>query len=82
MSVQVKNILKSIENMTERYYKPVWEKCDRQEAFRLCNRIRDYIELIEYPYSKFDEGFQYRVIFAEDFREAKKEFANLVFGWW
>lgn len=76
------HILLSIKNMTGRYYRPIWEECDRKAAFELCNRIRKHTKVPEYSRQKFDEGFQYRTIFHEDYKEAKDEFVNLVFGWW
>jgi hypothetical protein len=76
------NVLRSIRNMTGRYYKPIWEDSDRQAAFELCNRIRKHNKVPEYSKSKFDEGWQYRTIFHENYKAAKDEFVNLVFGWW
>lgn len=76
------HVIRSIKNMTGRYYQPVCEHSDRTAAFVLCNRIRRHIGVPEYPRSKFDEGCQYRTIFHEDYKEAKEEFLNLVFGWW
>ncbi len=81
------NILRSIKNMTGRYYLPIWDNTEhygeaKRQAFELCNRIRKHIGVPEYSWHKFDEGFQYRTIFHDDFNEAKDEFLNLVFGWW
>jgi len=76
------HIIRSIKNMIGRYYRSVWEECDRDMAFELCNRIRRHIGVPEYSRRKFEEGYQYRTIFHEDFKEAKEEFLNLVFGWW
>lgn len=76
------HIILSIKNMVGRYYRPIWEAPDRTAAFELCNKIRRHIGVPAYPRAKFDEGFQYRNIFHEDYKEAKEEFVNLVFGWW
>jgi hypothetical protein len=51
------HILLSIKNMTGRYYRPIWEECDRKAAFELCNRIRKHTKVPEYSRQKFDEGF-------------------------
>lgn len=76
------HILRSMINLIERSYRPIWEESDKTEAFRLCNEIRVKVGVPEYSRHKFDEGFQYRTIFHADFKEAKNEFLNLVFGWW
>jgi len=70
----------------------------RKAAFELCNQIRkecdelgpqryykntgNRISIDPYTEQKFDHGFQYRTIFHEDWKVAKDEFINLVFGWW
>jgi len=76
------NIIGSIKKMTGRYYRPIWEDCDRKAAFELCNKIRRHIGVPEYTWLKFDKGYQYRTIFHEDYKAAKEEFLNLVFGCW
>lgn len=76
------DILQRIENLTTRHFRPIWEDCDRQAAFKLCNYTRKRVGVPEYSEEKFDEGFRYRTIFHEDYKEAKEEFINLVFGWW
>ena len=76
------DILERINNLVNRHYRPVWDSSNRSEAFRLCNYIRAKTGVPEYRESKFDEGFQYRIIFHEDYKVAKDEFVNLVFGWW
>lgn len=76
------DILTRISNLITHSFKPIWEDADREAAFELCNRIRQKIEVPEYSRQKFDEGWQYRNIFIEDYKAAKEEMLNLVFGWW
>lgn len=65
-----------------RRFKPLWRDHNYNGAFYLCNAIRREDDVPEYSLAKFEEGYQYRVIFHEDWKEAKSEFINLVFGWW
>jgi hypothetical protein len=71
-----------------RRFKPIWRLADdeyaeaRERAFRLCNQIRRGMEVPEYNKKKFDEGWQYRTIFHDNYVQARIEFINLVFGWW
>lgn len=76
------NILQRIDNLVERHFRPVWKASDREAAFELCNRIRAKVGLPPHTQQKFDEGWQWRTIFDEDYTYAKDEFVNLVFGWW
>ena len=39
------HILLSIKNMTGRYYRPIWEECDRKATFALCNHIRKHTKV-------------------------------------
>lgn len=79
---------KKINSMINYNFKRVWKLADEsladayKESYRLCNRIRKAIGLPEYDMDTFDEGYMHRVIFADDYKAAKDEFANLVVGWW
>ena len=76
------NILRTINTLTSRHFKPVWRMDDRYEAYRVCNLIRVKTGCLAYNWATFDEGYSYRNIFAEKWPVAKDEFVNLVFGWW
>lgn len=65
-----------------RRFKPLWRAKDYNGAYILCNKIRRETEVPEYNPVKFNEGFQYRTIFHENWKVAKDEFINVVFGWW
>lgn len=69
-------------NKRARRFKPIWRFHDFDGAFELCNLIRTQTGVPEYTRQKFIEGSQYRIIFHEDWKIAKDEFVNLVFGWW
>ena len=65
-----------------RKFKPIWRNCCYKDAFFLCNKIRKEIDVPEYSQSTFEEGYGYRNIFCPDWKIAKDEFINVVFGWW
>ena len=69
-------------NKRARRFKPIWREVNYKEAFDLCNAIRIETGVPEYSRGKFTSGSQYRIIFHEDWKIAKDEFVNLVFGWW
>lgn len=77
-------MLRKMQNLISRHYRPIWEACDREAAFELCNYIRRHhdIDLPPYDAKKLEEGWQWRTIFAEDWDTAKEELLNFVFGWW
>jgi len=60
----------------------VWEDCDRELAFSLCNEIREKLDVPPYPQAVLNDGWHYCDIFAEDREYAMDEFVGLVFGWW
>jgi hypothetical protein len=63
-------------------FRTLWKNNDKEGIFNLCNEIREKTDSPAYDWKKFDEGWQYRNVLADTFKEAKKEFLNLVFGWW
>lgn len=93
MKLKDMNCLERFNYWIGREYKSVWESGDYEQAFELCNRLRvrdnkynkpDSKLSPAEPYSrdKFWEGYTYRNIFAVEWKTAKNEFLNLVFGWW
>lgn len=86
--MKTKNCLEVITDRSQNF-KPIWKsgkvkysKETLEEAFNLCNDIRKEIEVPEYDWKKFNEGYNYRNIFCENWKIAKEEFINVVFGWW
>jgi hypothetical protein len=75
-------------------FKPIWKKglwkeSDikenedvLEEAFIFCNEIRKEIGLPGYTWAKFNEAYDYRNIFCDEWKIAKNEFINVVYGWW
>lgn len=78
------DILRDIEQYIKdsKQFKEYWKNNDKEGLFRLCNEIREDTDSPPYTQEKFDEGWQYRNVLADNFKEAKNEFLNLVFGWW
>lgn len=76
------SVLEIINQRVEAEFKEIWGINDYSGALALCNKIRREINTQPYSSGKFDEGYQYRVIFHPDLEVAKDEFVNLVFGWW
>lgn len=72
----------TVNSMITRSYKPIWEDSNRQAAFEFCNRIRRRVGLEPLSRAAFDRGYQSRNIFSANWMSAKKEFANVVLGWW
>ncbi len=80
--VKITECMNRLNRLVSRNYKPVWQTGDRKAAFELCNYIRRKLDLPEFSAEKFDKGWQWRTIFAEQWETGRDEFANLVFGWW
>lgn len=74
--------LKTIEEQSKQKFRPVWNDSDRSAAFRLCNEIRQQVGLPAFDRAKFDNGWQHRNIFHKDYKVARDEFVNLVYGLW
>jgi len=81
---QLSRIVKSIEKNND-WFRSLWEDCaDEYDFYELAQIISD--ECGGLPavkdFNLFDKGWQYRTILHENYKEAKNEFANLLFGFW
>ena len=83
--------LEQIEAMVAQEFYEIWnfDGCwaytyadAKDGAFELCNEIRRELDWPEYDRATFEDGFQYRNIFAGYYAEAVNEMVNLVVGWW
>lgn len=54
----------------------------KERVFIMVNSIRKAESLPEYSEAKFDEGWQYRNLCADNYAHALDEMSNLIFGWW
>jgi hypothetical protein len=50
--------------------------------FHAVNKVRNRLGVPSYSLKKYDEGWQYRNVGAEDWKTAREEIMNLIFGWW
>lgn len=54
----------------------------KEHVFYMVNSIRKAIGYSEYCYKTFDDGWQYRQLCADKYKDAYNEMFNLVIGWW
>ena len=54
----------------------------KERVFNMVNDIRKVIDFPVYDYSTFDNGWQYRQLCADKYKDAYNEMFNLIIGWW
>jgi hypothetical protein len=79
-------IVQHMDDDKEDTFENIWEAAGsvdvRDRLFALCNRIRRKLDWEIFDYQTFDHGWQYRLPLHEEYKIARDEFMNLVFGWW
>lgn len=68
--------------MSQLHFHLAWKLTDRKRVFEICNTIRVEMDLPPFTLEKFEDGWQYRTVFHENYRTARHEMFNLVIGWW
>jgi hypothetical protein len=54
----------------------------KERVLKICNDVRRATDVPEYPYAKFDNGWQYLTLASEDYKVAFDAMVNLIYGWW
>ena len=76
--------IEEVIDKNEDWFKILWEtNADEFKFFEFANVVfKKTYGGGAIPYTKFKKGWQYRNVLSEDYDQAKKEFANLILGWW
>ena len=60
------------------WFRNLWEQDDSEyEFYKLAKEMKPDI-----TFSEFDKGWQYRLVLHPNYKEAKSEFLNVLWGWY
>jgi hypothetical protein len=64
-----------------KWFRIAWDDCSYNTLFDVWNDARTKLSL-DAPYEIFDKAYQYRNPFTPNYKSAKREFLQMVIGFW